>query len=215
MPVTIELSSSDGFLKTGKVVTPNESCPAGVSCNACVFSSICEVLLDYHPKSTGKQIITFTVNDVIKTVDILVTPYMKIDPQVINVTNLDINYNKNLNHQTIGNFEFTQADEPMTVDKIEYSSDFSWVDGFLQIQTGNGQLIFAGPSGFVPSNPLSSQLKLMMQLNSQIDAYGNSRFQISTGKHSIIINKVTLIGQSSGAYRYVFNLPITFTFEVK
>jgi len=193
-PVIIGISSTDGFTGEGRIFSSanNESCPDGVYCNACVTSTTCNVLIDYHPKSIGNQTLTVTAKGVVKTVDIKVVEYVKIDPAIRDVFSSSSIFEINSTEEkSIGSFKFSQADESIKFEGYDYKyeSDIQ-KKGFLRIiQAGEGY-----------------QLRVTPKTNT---------YALAPGIHSVKITEIKVVGMSSGSYRFITGLPITFTFEIQ
>ncbi len=155
-----------------------------------------KVAFYYSPTIIGTHTISITANGLTKTVDIQVVPYVKVDSKIQNVVNLGTD---GTNARTIGYFELSEADEIFKVESIKFDTDTK-------------SELFYSNCGSLASFPSDSCVKSFGVYRIYIN---DSKNELKAGSHILTIKEIRLIGQSSGSYRYVSGLPVTFTFEVK
>lgn len=160
----------------------------------------------YTPKTVGTHTLVFFWNGVSKGVDITAVPYVKIDPTVKDVVNSNCNPDcstkpvfeiNSTQEQSIGSFKFSQADESIIWDgsNINYGAGYVYESDIQD--KGFFRIISAG-EGY--------QLRVTPKTNA---------YALAPGIHTVTIKEIKATGQSSGLYRYILGLPITFTFEIK
>jgi len=198
-PVPVEIAfSAAGSSKTYKVIQNWPQCGsvpfliqlAGTSGGSC--SSDGKVNFNFQPKSLGTHTISISANGVDKTVNVEVIPHIKIDPEIRDVLNSDRVFEINSTAEnSIGSFKFSQADEPIKFETYDYKYESGIQEkGFLRIiQAGEGY-----------------QLRVIPKTNT---------YALAPGIHTVKITEIKVVGVSSGNYRYVSGLPVTFTFEIK
>lgn len=199
VPVDITFSAPDSS-KTFKVIQGSSGgCGsnnpfliqlAGATGGSC--SSDAKVTFDYLPKSLGTHTITVSASGVIKTINVEITPYVKIDPVISDIVNSNSVFEINsMEEKSIGSFKFTQADESISFDTYNYTYESDVQNkGFLRI--------------------VSSGAAYQLRVTPKTNAYA-----LAPGVHTVKVTEIKVVGMSSGNYRYVSGLPITFTFEIK
>ena len=149
----------------------------------------------------GTHTITATASGISKSVDTQVTPYVKIDPAIGNVVNLNptiLNPTKGFT-TTIGIFDISEADEPFKLAQILFESDISNPDIFFISGNPLG-IYFAGAAN---ANLSSGEYQIQVR---NADNY--------LGSHTLTIKEIQAIGIRSGLNRLVSGLPVTFTFSI-
>ena len=109
---------------------------------------------------------------------------------------------------TIAVFRISSADEDFYVDKIQYEFDVKDVNATGSFSPAGGGLSTTGTT-FVPTTNYKNNpyIDYSIKLNIPNDFY--------LGTHSITIKSIRLVGYTSGLYREVQGLPMTFTYEIK
>src|SRR3989344_2770287 len=197
VPVDISFSAPDDS-KTYKVIQNWPACGnlpfliqlSGTTGGGC--SSDAKVDFQYQPKSLGTHTISVSANGVTKSIDIKVLEYVKIDPTIRDVVNSNPVFEINSTEEkSIGSFKFSQSDEPIKFETYDYKYESDIQEkGFLRIiQAGEGY-----------------QLRAIPKTNT---------YALAPGIHTVKITEIKVVGISSGSYRYVSGLPVTFTFEIK
>ncbi|MBI2045868.1 MAG: hypothetical protein HYT28_00350 [Parcubacteria group bacterium] len=167
----------------------------------------------YYPKTVGTHNIVFSWNGISKSVDIKAVEYIKIDPKIERRTiyqqdsnNIDYTieipeYPIGYQGATIAAFGLSNADEPFRIGEIKFESDIDV--NKLRIWAGSLDFNIFGSGAPLNQNTTLYQIKIY-------DTTG-----MPTGTHTFTIKEMRAIGQTSGLYRAVSSLPITFTFKIK
>ncbi|MDP3792942.1 MAG: hypothetical protein Q8Q89_04435, partial [bacterium] len=203
VPVDISFSVPDDS-KTYKITQNSSECGsirlliqlAGTTGGQCSLDG--KATFDYQPKSLGTHTISVAAKGVTRSVDLQVAPYVKVDPAISDIVNSDCQPDCsakpvliNMAEKSIGSFKFSQADESITFNAYDfkYESD---------IQEKGVLKIIEASEGY--------QLRVTPKTNT---------YTLAPGVHTVKITEIKVIGRSSGSYRYVTGLPVTFTFEIK
>lgn len=140
----------------------------------------------------------------------------KVGAVIQDVANLNSVLDSSLtNIAAIGSFKIlTVADgnvftEWLSLESIEYASDVS--DIGLRVEMPNNGIAFAKIGKFIPE----VKLRIGIGYDDIVFLQASNPSTFPFGKHTITIKSISLVGQSSGRYRSVSGLPITFTFEVR
>lgn len=201
VPVDISFSAPDDS-KIYKVIQNWPECGnipfliqlAGTTGGTC--SSDAKVNFEYRPKSLGIHKIIATAGGVSKSIDIQVVEYVKVDPIIQEVKSS----NPVSGNPLVGSFKLSVADEAFTIAEVKYETDLIGAK-FYMLPCGNLPTFSrsCGPAN-VGTDPFRIQL---------LD------LQNYSGTHTLTIREIKIVGRSSGLYRTVSGLPVTFTFEVK
>lgn len=151
----------------------------------------------YVPKTLGTHTIMASANGVSKSLDIQVIPYVKIDPEIINVDKVGENVVVPLGSAgyAIGIFNMSDADEKIYLDccvKIQSNSTKNIVNVFADAQLANNTIKVARSTKFIV----------------KIDAF-------EPGNYFVTLNSFNAIGLTSGLNRNLIGLPITFQYTVQ
>jgi hypothetical protein len=159
----------------------------------------------YIPKTAGTHTITFSWHGVSKNIDITASQNATVNPDVINV--VDLNPTIPLAHSgvAIGRFSFKQADEPIQLNAITADT------------TGNPtQIIYSTGVSQVGSAWYENGTHATASINNVPAGEVTVRVTPSqAGSYTVTITEVKVLGQQSGLYRDVGGLPIIFHYTVE
>ena len=167
----------------------------------------------YYPKTVGTHKLLFSWSGISKSVDIQAVEYVKTDPKIElrTVYQQDANnssypveipeYPIGYQNATIAVFGLSNADEPFRIGDIKFESDID--TNKLQAFAGSSLINIFGHDA--PLNSIGTQYSIKI----------SNTTGIPIGTHTFTIKEIRAIGLTSGLYRTVFGLPITFTFKVK
>jgi len=164
----------------------------------------------FRATETGTYTITASANGIIKSVDVQVVEYVKVDPNIVSVGVYPAGASEPVEtpsypigyvNATIANFNLTDADEPYQISQLSFEAD---------VPTSNLDLQAAGSSiGIYPSSAPRNYSSTLYQIKIR------NTEGISAGTYTFILKGIKVLGLSSGQLRDVQGFPLTFHFSIQ